>query len=98
MSYLYTAFDVYPSFKGAATHIFHMFSAGVEHFSGGTLVVLGTPHLPAYQEEEKFKIYRFRLEEENFLKRTEEFASRLHRLIESKKDWKLVHFRDICRA
>lgn len=95
LSYLYTAFDVYPSFKGAATHIFHMFSAGVEHFSGGTLVVLGTPHLPAYQEEEKFKIYRFRLEEENFLKRTEEFASRLHRLIESKKDWKLVHFRDI---
>lgn len=72
-----------------------MFSAGLEYFSGGTLAVLGNDILPFYQEEDIFKIYRFRLNQENFLKRTEEFTFCVHSLLKSSEDWKLVHFRDI---
>ena len=49
---LYTAFDVYPSAKGAATHIQHAAQTVFDMAGGGMLYVLGHEHLPRYQREE----------------------------------------------
>ncbi|MCB1141201.1 MAG: glycosyltransferase [Leptospiraceae bacterium] len=92
---LYSAFDIYPSSKGASTHIYHMFETLVDFSYHSRLLTLGTDKHPEYQEEDQFEIFRIRLKELNFLKRTEEFAKFVHRVISNSSDLDLVHFRDI---
>lgn len=92
---IYSAFDVYPSYKGCATHIMHMSEALFQKFKKGKLIVLGNEKLPTYQEEGDIEIYRIRISEENFLKRTEIFTLELSNIINKTKGIQLCHFRDI---
>lgn len=92
---LYAAFDLYPSAKGAATHIHQMSKALFGHFGSGYLYVLGNERLPIYQNEENIEIYRFNQAIENYLERAETFGISLAEFIQNKKRVELVHFRDI---
>ena len=56
---LYSAFDLFPSRKGAAIHINKFARALFEEMNGGVLYVLGNEKLPAYQIEENVEIVRF---------------------------------------
>lgn len=92
---LYSAFDLYPSSKGAATHIHQMSKALFEHFGSGYLYVLGNERLPSFQDEGNIKIYRYNEPIPNYLKRAEAFGIRLSMLLESNPPAELAHFRDI---
>lgn len=92
---LYSAFDLYPSSKGAATHIHQMSKALFEHFGSGYLYVLGNERLPSFQNEGNVEIYRFNEVIPNYLKRAEAFGIRLSMFLADKPDLKLAHFRDI---
>lgn len=92
---LYAAFDLYPSAKGAATHIHQMSKALFRYFGSGYLYVLGNDRLPAYQNEGNIEIYRFNNPVENYLERAERYGQSLSAFISDRKELKLVHFRDI---
>lgn len=92
---LYAAFDVYPSAKGAATHISHMTETLFEVFHGGLLYVLGATDLPSWQAEGHIEIIRQKLDEPNYLKRGQLFASQLSKEIEDQSELEFCHFRDI---
>ena len=93
---VYAAFDVFPTRKGAAIHI-DKFARGLfEEFNGGLLYVLGNEYLPAYQIEEKIEIVRFKVTEQNYLRRALMFSENLSRLLDKGDlNLKLCHFRDI---
>ncbi|MEM7370845.1 MAG: glycosyltransferase [Bacteroidota bacterium] len=92
---LYAAFDVYPSAKGAATHISHMTETLFEVFHGGMLYVLGASNLPTWQAEEATEIIRLKLEEPNYLARGQLFSTQLSKEIRNHPKLELCHFRDI---
>ena len=92
---LYAAFDIYPSAKGAATHIHQMSKALFDHCGSGYLYVLGNERLPTYQDEGNIKIFRFTELVDNYLERAELFGFSLSNFISDKKKIRLVHFRDI---
>ncbi len=92
---LYAAFDLYPSSKGAATHIHYMSKALFEYFGNGYLYVLGNERLPIYQNEENIEIFRFNELIPNYLLRAETFGIQLAAFILERKNLELVHFRDI---
>ena len=48
---LYAAFDLYPSSKGAVTHISHNIETLFNFFNGGLLYVLGNENMPVYHDE-----------------------------------------------
>jgi len=91
---LFIAFDVFPSNKGASTHIAQNLEVIRNLFSEVTLITLGTADMPTYQEEGNIKIYRCKANHPNFIKRTEYFADFLLRSISQKK-FDVVFFRDI---
>ncbi len=92
---LYAAFDLYPSAKGAATHISHMSETLFDTFGSGMLYVLGNHKMPDFQIEGNVVIKRFVSEEPNFLQRAEAYSQALFEQIERLDSLKLVHFRDI---
>jgi len=92
---LYAAFDLYPSAKGAATHIHQMAKALFAYCGNGYLYVLGNERLPIYQNEDHIQIYRFSKSIENYLERAEAYGVSLAEFISQRKKLKLVHFRDI---
>jgi len=92
---LYAAFDLYPSAKGSATHIYYMTQTLFNFFGGGMLVVLGNEKMPQYQEEGSVEIFRFNEPIENYLKRAEAFSHRLSDLISEQSNLQLCHFRDL---
>jgi len=92
---LYAAFDLYPSSKGAATHIHHMSKALFQFFGSGYLYVLGNERLPVYQNEENVEIFRFNELIPNYLQRAETYGIQLASFISERKNLELVHFRDI---
>lgn len=94
-SSLYAAFDVYPSAKGAATHIYHNAETLFETMKGGWLSVLGSPKFSTYEREGNVEITRFSEEIPNFLHRTEAYQTSLFELLLTQKKMKLAHFRDI---
>ena len=67
---LYAAFDLFPSAKGAATHIDRFARTLFTRAGGGWLQVLGDGRLPPVQREGEVEIRRFSLPEPNFLRRT----------------------------
>ncbi|SHJ09339.1 glycosyltransferase family 4 protein [Aquimarina spongiae] len=97
--YLYIAFDVFPSTKGAATHINHCLKALQNTFDVGLLICLGTDEMPQFQfdEERSLYVYRWKRKELNFLKRTQFFSEDILKFMKSDlcQDIQLVHFRDI---
>lgn len=92
---LYAAFDVYPSAKGAATHIFNFATTLFDYFDGGLLYVLTDGKLPVYQLEATTEIKRFGSQTANFLKRTQEYSYSLQEEIDYHPSLELCHFRDI---
>ncbi|MFK7813888.1 MAG: glycosyltransferase family 4 protein [Maribacter sp.] len=97
--YAYIAFDVFPSQKGAATHIDHCLKALQNTFSTGILICLGTDEMPSFQydKERKLYVYRFKEKIRNFLDRTKKFQQTITNLLQLpiNSEIKLVHFRDV---
>ena len=93
---LYTAFDVYPSTKGAATHIQHAAKTVFDTAGGGLLYVLGHEHLPRYQREEHIEIVRFSGLVSNYLHRALRYGDELSQLLRSgvRKHLRIAQFRD----
>ena len=92
---VYSAFDLFPSSKGAATHIQHMTQTLFEHRKSGLLYCLGDEELPLYQKEGDFEIVRFQTKEQNFLKRSWAFGHRLMPILHDlKSHLEICHFRD----
>ncbi len=93
---LYAAFDVYPTAKGASTHIYHFARTLFEHQQGGWLSVLGSPKLPSYQLEEHplVEITRFPSNLPNFLKRTQAYGNFLFEQLKNQNQLSIAHFRD----
>ncbi len=95
MNNLFASFDVFPSAKGAATHIAHTLRA-IEKFKGRvTFACLGHQDMPRYQNEGNIEIRRCLANHPNFLKRAEYFAGFLNSLIQNEGKPSTVHFRDI---
>lgn len=92
---LYASFDLYPSSKGAATHIHRMAQTLFRVMGGGLFYVLGGPDLPVYQSEGDVEIFRFYGEIPNLLERALAFGSRLSAILDRQaRTLKLCHFRD----
>ncbi len=98
MKSLYAAFDLYPSAKGAATHISHMVQTLLEKFDKTILFVLGNEKIPKYQFEENFEIHRFTEQIPNYLMRAESYSTWLLEKIKQHNDIKICHYRDIWSA
>lgn len=97
--YIYIAFDVFPSQKGAATHINHCLKALQNTFNTGLLICLGNDDMPAFQYDKDRKLYVYRWKEKvvNFLERTQKFQKAISQVLNLPlcENIKLVHFRDI---
>jgi len=92
---LYAAFDVYPSAKGAATHIYHNAQTLFEWKEGGWLSVVGSEKLDDYQQEEGgIEITRFSEQIPNYLTRAQAYSQYLYDLIETQPHLEICHFRD----
>ena len=92
---LYAAFDLFPSAKGAATHIMHASQSLFDHYNGGTLYVLGNDELPRYQKEDSIEIVRFKQPIDNFLERAQVFGAGLAKLLKTRSErFELCQFRD----
>ncbi len=97
--YIYIAFDLFPSKKGASTHINHCLKALQASFKTGLLICLGNEDMPSFQfdKERNLYVYRWKKKVVNFLERTDAFQNEIHKLFKSDicSQIKLVHFRDI---
>lgn len=92
---LYAAFDLYPSAKGAATHIYHIAETLFETSEGGVLHCLGHEDLPVYQDEGHIKIHRFVSRIPNYLLRAQAYSQHLDALLQDYPSIDFAHFRDI---
>lgn len=93
---LYAAFDVYPSAKGAATHIHHIARTLFRFGEGGLLHVLGHPDLPRYQAEaNNIVIRRFYQPIPHYLDRAQAYMAHLETVLSGMSHLRICHFRDI---
>ncbi|WP_396601064.1 glycosyltransferase family 4 protein [Algibacter sp. R77976] len=97
--YIYIAFDVFPSQKGAATHIDHCLKALQNSFKTGLLICLGNDDMPSFQFDKERQLYVYRWKEKvvNFLERTQKFQKAVTEVLQLPlcEQVKLIHFRDI---
>ena len=92
---LYTAFDRFPSRKGAAVHIEQFSRTLFAHTKGGLLYVLGGPGLPGHHHEAGIEVVRFGRAIPNLLERAMAFRQRLVALLEEVgPGLQICHFRD----
>lgn len=92
---LYSAFDLFPTSKGASTHISHMASSLFEYFDGGLIYTLGSPRHLETEKEGLCEIRRFRTPIPNYLQRATQFSDALSEQIQHMPELQLFHFRDI---
>ncbi len=93
---LYAAFDIFPSSKGAATHISYFAEALFAHKQNGWLHILGDEEMPSYQNEENnIEITRFNEQIPNLLARTAMYGQELYENLCLQKNLEICHFRDI---
>jgi len=95
---MYAAFDVYPSTKGAGTHIYYMASTLFDFSKGGILCTLGNEKLPIYQDEKTVEIFRFSQTIPNYLERAEAYSNFVYSIIKEQNELQICHFRDIWSA
>jgi glycosyltransferase involved in cell wall biosynthesis len=97
---LYAAFDIFPSHKGAGTHIAHFSEALFEWAGNGWLHVLGDGEMPNYQiEANQVEITRFQQPIQNFLARAGLYGQELYENIALQATTlEICHFRDIWSA
>lgn len=91
---LYAAFDVYPSAKGAATHIYHNAQTLFDWKGGGWLSVVGSDKLLPYQQEGNVEITRFSEQIPNYLVRAQAYSQYMYELLEAQPELEICHFRD----
>lgn len=92
---LYSAFDRFPSRKGAGVHIARFARALFDYTGGGLLYTLGGDGFPAHQLEDDVEIVRFSTPFDNYLERAGAFADRLGALLDDAGDsLRVAHFRD----
>jgi glycosyltransferase involved in cell wall biosynthesis len=93
---LLTAFDIFPSAKGASAHIAQNLMAIRGFKQEAALVCLGTIDDPKAQMDDGLTILRCRMMHPNFLKRTEIFGDFVWDLLDrAGAGLSTVHFRDI---
>jgi glycosyltransferase involved in cell wall biosynthesis len=93
---LYTAFDVFPSAKGAATHIHHFANTLLKTYPKGLLYVLGDEKLPENEVwENSVAVWRYKSSNPHFLERAEAYSQQLLFWLSSQRRLQICHFRDI---
>lgn len=96
MKTLLTAFDIFPSAKGASAHIAQNLLAIRAFRKEASLACLGTIDDPKAQMEDGLTVLRCRMMHPNFLKRTEIFGDFVWSLLDRfGSGLSSVHFRDI---
>lgn len=91
----YGSFDLFPSSKGAAIHIYHMAGRLFENYGPGLMTCLGSEDLPAYQPEDNVEIYRFKESIPNYLKRALTYTQWCSSVLKEKGgNLEICHFRD----
>jgi glycosyltransferase involved in cell wall biosynthesis len=93
---LYSAFDVFPTFKGSSTHI-RYFSQKLFEFMGNlALFTLADQSLPVYESDfnNQLEIYRFKFLFDNYLERVKAYGEVLQYAVISQPYLKIAHFRD----
>lgn len=93
---LYAAFDLFPSFKGAAIHIDKFSRALFDETNGGLLYVLGNETMTSQHTEGNVETVKFTIPTANYLERAVAFGQYLSGLLDEAEDnTKICHFRDI---
>lgn len=95
---IYAAFDVYPSYKGASTHIQHMIEALAVTFEEVTVYTLGRNEPDNSRNVQGVVYQTYNAVETNYLKRTDRFMAWLSTEIRKKSIIELAHFRDVWSA
>lgn len=95
MTTLFSAFDLFPSSKGASTHIAHTVKAMEKKFGKTILISLGYGDMPGYQKEGDIIIRRFLDTHPNLLERADYFGDFVYRIMTNSDDLQIIHFRDI---
>ena len=94
ISSLFTAFDRYPSSKGAATHIEQSIEVLFDQWPTGMLCALGDHKLPNQENHRGGSIERFSDQIPNFIDRVEAWGEYLQNTINEHPSLELIHFRD----
>ncbi len=92
---LYAAFDLFPTSKGASTHIAHMAKYLFDFYGNGLLYTLGNETYPDYESEGNTDIIRFSKRIPHYLNRAFEFSHHLEHLLRNHTEINHIHFRDI---
>lgn len=95
---LYAAFDIYPSSKGAATHISHMARGLFRYFGDGALLTLGNQASSESEYDGPDMACRFMQQIPNYLERAQAFTGFVERKVETMPNLDAVHYRDIWSA
>ncbi len=93
--FLYAAFDIFPSTKGAGKHIYHFTNFLYEKYNDLGIFVLGDQSLASYELNNNLEIYRFQFFIENYLEKAEAFGETLNLTLSNQNNLKIAHFRDI---
>ncbi|MCS6821716.1 MAG: glycosyltransferase family 4 protein [Microscillaceae bacterium] len=92
---LFSAFDVFPSGKGASVHIAHNAQTLFQWAKGGVLYVLGNKMQPTFEQEQYNAIIRFPSTQPNYLQRAKAFSNGLFQFLQTQTQLQICHFRDI---
>ncbi len=87
---LYAAFDIFPSAKGAATHIDRFYTVMKTEFKRPVLFTLGSEQKKSAQDHLMVESL-----EPNYLKRAANYSNRLGEFIQHHPSLQLIHFRDV---
>ncbi len=93
---LYAAFDVFPSYKGASTHIRYFSRLLFEYVGDLALFTLADQTLPVYESDpqENLEIFRFKFLFDNYLERVKAYSEVLQFAVATQPHLKIAHFRD----
>ncbi|MCT4589333.1 MAG: glycosyltransferase [Carboxylicivirga sp.] len=92
---LYAAFDLFPTSKGASTHISHMARYLFDFYGNGLLYTLGNETYPDFESEGNTDIIRFSKRIPHYLNRAFEYSHHLEQTLRDHHEIKHIHFRDI---
>lgn len=92
---LYAAFDLFPTSKGASTHIAHMARYLFDFYGNGLLYTLGNETYPDFESEGNTDIIRFSKRIPHYLNRAFEYSHHLEHTLRDHTEIKHIHFRDI---
>jgi len=94
----YIAFDIYPSSKGAATHITHMAGRLFNVYDSGALITLGAKGSKRFEQVGNVTAHRFLEQIPNYLDRAQAFSGFVQKTLDTIDDLEITHFRDIWSA